>query len=231
MSDRIYVFVDESGSHVRQDCYVITGCWCATSYTDPTSILQPTRNRLSDNVFYEDSGPSPGREIKGSRSDEAKLNSAFAYLRKIVERDKTIRSNGVLAEANHPLGFTTFAIDSELGERFTRRYLGEGRTYTTIQVIGLMSMLTPLIRLGSQTPNTSLEARVILDAETWTRPSAIASEMIDAHELAPETTFETHDSTAVPGIQLSDIAAYSRRLRLLDGKCRVATEILSSLEL
>jgi hypothetical protein len=230
MSDRVYVFVDESGNHTRRDCYVVAGCWCASTYTDPTHVLQPTRNRLSDNVLYDGVGPSSGREIKGTRSSDRKLDSAMKYLRKVVEADKTIRTTSGPWSESQPLRFTTFDIYSALSEQIARRYLGEGRTHTTTQLIGLATVLTPIFRSGTGNSGPS-EVRVVLDADTWKRACTTLNEMLAGIERIPPVEFEIRDSKSVPGIQLSDVAAYARRKRLLEGTCKAATQVIYSLRL
>lgn len=230
MSDRVYVFVDESGNHTQRDCYVVTGCWCVSAYADPTNVLQPTRNRLSDNVLYDGIGPSSGREIKGTRSSERKLDSAMKYLRKVVEADKTIRTSGGPWGEDRPLRFTTFDADSKLSERITRQHLGDGRTHTTTQLIGLATVLAPILQpgVGDSSPP---EVHVILDADTWKRACTVLDEMIAGIERTPTVEFEVRDSKSVPGIQLSDVAAYARRKRLLEGTCKAATQVINTLRL
>lgn len=201
-----------------------------SAYTDPTHVLQPTRNRLSDNVLYDGGGPSSGREIKGTRSSERKLDSAMKYLRKVVEVDKTIRTTGGPWGENRPLRFTTFDIYSKLSERITRRYLGEGRTHTTTQLIGLAAVLTPIFQPEAGDSSSS-EVRVVLDADTWRRACTVLDEILADIERTPTVEFEIRDSKSVPGIQLSDVAAYARRKRLLEGTCKAATQVIDSLRL
>lgn len=131
MSERAFVFVDESGSHTRTDLYVVSGCCCLSTYTDVNRILQPTKNRLSDNVVHDADGASIGREIKGAEMSHRKLDSTFAYLRKIGGMDGSITTSRLPWDDDSPIRFVTCELDSDLGAELARTYLGEGRSSVT----------------------------------------------------------------------------------------------------
>lgn len=224
----LYVFVDESGNHTRRDCYVVAGCWCISSSSDLGRILRPTKNRISDNVVFDTDGASPGREIKGSMVSEAKLNSIFAYMRNVVDRDKTIDTRNYPWE-NFPVAFTVYDSDSDVGRGVSRQYLGESRSQMPPQLFGLSSVISPALRIGEQISSSIDGYRVILDAETWERPRAQLESVVRSIDWAPSVEFSIRDSERTPGIQLADLAAHSRRKRLREGVCHEAMRYLNKL--
>lgn len=143
----LYVFVDESGNHTRRDCYVVTGCWCISPGSELGRILGPPKNRISDNVVFDTDGPSPGREIKGSMTSGTKLNSTFAYVRNIVDRDRTIDTRNYPWET-FPVAFTVYDSDSDIGRGVSRQYLDESRSQIPPQLFGLSSVVSPALRIG-----------------------------------------------------------------------------------
>lgn len=231
MSERVFVFVDESGNHTRTDLYVVSGCWCFTTYTDVNRVLQPTKNRLSDNVVHDADGPSIGREIKGAEMGHRKLDSAFAYLRKVGGMDGSITTTGLPWDDSCPIRFTTCELDSDLGTELARTYLGEGRSHVTSQVVGLVTLVSPLLRLESLSHRPIDSFHVVLDSETWRRPSRKVRGLLDGLDGVPEVEFECFDSESVPGIQLADVAAHVRRQRLRNGNCERASEALDEMRL
>lgn len=227
MSD-LHVFVDESGNHTRRDCYVVAGCWCISRGGDLERILRPTKNRISDNVVFDAEGASPGREIKGSAVSETKLNSIFAYMRNVVERDRTIDTRNYPWE-NFPVAFTVYDSDSDVGKGISRRYLGEGRSHTPPQVFGLSSIISPALRIEEQHSSSIESYRIVLDAETWKRPRAQLESVVRSIDWAPSLDFTVRDTERTPGIQLADVAAHARRKRLRDGVCHEAMRYLNKL--
>lgn len=224
----MYVFIDESGNHTRRDCYVVAGCWCVSDESDLGRVLRPTKNRISDNVVFDGDGPSPGRELKGARLSESKLDSTFAYMRNILRMDGTINSRDAPWN-DFPIAYTVYDSDSDVGRGITERHLGEGRSQMSSQLIGLASITSPILRLGEQIAPSIDSYQIVLDAATWDRPSARLESIVGSLGWAPSVSFETRDSERVPGIQLADIAAYSRRKRLRDGSCSEAMRYLHRL--
>lgn len=231
MSERVYLFVDESGRHTDPDLYVVTGCWCLTPFTDVNRILRPTKNRLSDNIIYPDDGPSSGREIKGTKTDHRKLDSALMYLRKIGDLDKTITSTALPWDARYPIRFTTYELDSELGIELAREYLSEGRSHFTTQVIGLLSVVSPLLRLGSHHHEPIDSFHVILDDNTWKTPGRKVRNFLGAIDPDLDVEFSPFDSKSVPGLQLADVVAHARRQWLRNGNCARASAALNEMRL
>lgn len=231
MGRRLNVFVDESGNHSRPDCYIVSCCWCVTEYDDPNRVLRSTKNKISDNVIYPRDEPSPGRELKGAEITDTKLNSAFAYLRKVGKGDGTIVTAGLPWSDRQPIRFTSYESESELGSRISQDYLGEGRSEFLDQIVGLSSAISPLFRLlARHEPNIEM-GHVLLDAETWKTPSEKIESLVTPIEWIPEVRFSVHDSQAVPGIQLADIAAHMRRSFIVNGDCKEGQSYLNELRL
>jgi hypothetical protein len=177
---------------------------------------------------FDDEGPSPGRELKGAMLTETKLNSTFAYMRNIVDRDKTINT-GNYPWQDFPVAYTVYDSDSDIGQGISEQYLGEGRSQTPAQLIGLASIISPALRIGHQISSSIEGYQIVLDAETWERPRVQLESIIQSIEWAPSVNFTIRDSEQTPGIQLADIAAYARRKRLQDGECHDAMRYLNKL--
>lgn len=227
----LYIFIDESGNHTTEGSFVVAACWCMTEYDDPNRILRPTKNKISDNVVFDSDGASPGRELKGTVIGHPKLNSVMTYLRNISSNDSTILTNRTPWRAEHPVRYTVYETDAELSDGFANGYLGEGRRQYTAQIIALLSVLSPLLRLEDWYGDSIDEYRVLLDAETWETPSTTAGSIFRGLSWAPDIHFSTYESHEVPGIQLADIAAHSRRRRLQFGDCLAASRVLDELRL
>ena len=159
---------------------------------------------------------------------ETKLNSTFAYMRNIVDQDKTINTENYPWE-EYSLAYTVYDSDSNVGQRISEQYLGEGRSQTPVQLVGLASIISPILRIGDQISSSVEGYHIVLDAKTWERPRVQLESIIQSIEWAPTVEFTIRGSNQTPGIQLADIAAYARRKRLQDGKCHLAMRYLSRL--
>jgi hypothetical protein len=226
MSKQVYVFVDESGNHTQTDCYVVAGCWCISEYTATSKILEPTRDRVSNSIDAVPSG-----EIKGAELTEATLDSVLRYFPKVVDSDDTVWTKSVPWENDRSFAYTVYDSDSDIGVQIAERFFGEGRRNVSPQLVGLASVVSPLLRIRRQTAVSIDSLHVVLDAKTWERPGHVLRNLVRAVDWTPRITFETVDSERTPGIQFSDIAANARRRRLLDGRCIPASNTVDSLRL
>lgn len=213
MGRRVYLYVDESGNHSRTDCYTVAGCWCISDYDTPTAVLKPTVRRLKADVL----GSEKQGEIKGEKLDTSTLDSIFRYIPAAVTRDETLHTYNLPWGRNQPVGYTIYESDSDLGKCVSETYLGESRSGTTPQLLALISVVSPLLRMKGP-DHAPIESRhVVLDATTWERPRFKLSTLLDGIDWVPEIQFETRRSHSVPGIQLADVAAHFRRRYLMDG--------------
>lgn len=206
----------------------MAGCWCLSESSDLGRILRPTKNRISDNVVFDSDGPSPGRELKVAMLDESTLNSTFAYMRNIFDQDQTIDTQDY-PWTDFPVAYTIYDSDSDIGRGLAQQYFGQGRSQTPAQLIGLSSIISPVLRLGDQISASIERYRIVLDAETWERPRSQLESIVRSVDWVPAVDFTIRDSEQTPGIQLADIAAYSRRKRLQDGDCHEAMRYLHKL--
>jgi len=213
MGRQVYLYVDESGNHSQTDCYTVAACWCVSEYDDPTAVLKPTIRRLKANVLDDEERG----ELKGERLDTGTLRSIFWRIPPIVAEDGTIDVYNLPWGRDQPVGYTIYDSDSDLGKRVSESYLGETRSGTTPQLLALVSLVSPLLRMDGA-DHAPIESRsVILDATTWERPRFKLSRLLDGIDWAPEIHLETRRSHTVPGIQLADLAAHFRRRYLMDG--------------
>lgn len=226
MGNRIFVFVDESGLHTQPDSYVVAALWCLSGYADTSKVLEPTRNRVSNAI-----GGIPGGEIRGSDMGETTLDSVLRYFPKVLGEDDSVRTHPVPWATDCPVAYTVYDSDGDINDRLTETYLGEGRSKEPAQLVGLASVVSPLLCLLERMSAEVESSHVVLDAKTWERPSHTLRTMLDGIERAPECRFVTRDSRTIPGIQFADVAANARRRRLYRGKCVVGSNTVDSLRL
>ncbi|PGF15605.1 hypothetical protein CP556_05355 [Natrinema sp. CBA1119] len=160
--------------------------------------------------------------------DESTLNSTFAYMRNIFDQDQTIDTQDY-PWTDFPVAYTIYDSDSDIGRGLAQQYFGQGRSQTPAQLIGLSSIISPVLRLGDQISASIERYRRVLDAETWVRPRSQLESIVQSLDWVPAVDFTIRDSEQTPGIQLADIAAYSRRKRLQDGDCHEAMRYLHKL--
>lgn len=226
MGRRLYVFVDESGSHSRRDCYVVAGCWCLTNVTRSSRVLKPTTRKLASWFLNDDGG-----ELKGERFDDETLGHLLSTVRNTITDDESVDQYDHPWDTNSPITYTLYDSESELGQAITERHLGESGTGTTPQVIALASVIAPLFRLDEQVNAPIRSYHVVLDDTTWERPRFILSRMIDDLDWTPDVQFVTAKSHTTPGIQLADVAAFVRRKQLTEGTPGTAHRDLNRLRL
>ena len=213
MGRRVYLYVDESGNHSRTDCYTVAACWCLSEYDTPTEVLKPTVRRLKAEILHQEERG----ELKGEDMDTDTLHSIFQYIPIVVANDETVHTYNLPWGRNQPVGYTIYDADSDLGKRISENYFGEARSGITPQLLALVSIVSPLLRMEGP-DHAPIESRhVILDGTTWEKPRFKLRGLLDGIDWAPEIHLETRQSHTVPGIQLADLAAHFRRRYLLDG--------------
>ena len=224
MGRRVYLYVDESGNHSRTDCYTVAACWCVSEYDMPAAVLKPTVRRLKADVLGDDTRG----ELKGDRLETTTLQSIFQYIPTVVVDDETVHTYNLPWGRNQPVGYTIYDGDSDLGKQVSEDYLGVARSGTTPQLLALVSIVSPLLRVDGL-DHAPIESRhVFLDATTWERPRITLQRLLDGIDWAPKVHLETRQSHTTPGIQLADLAAHFRRRYLVHGTIEYAgiTDIL-----
>lgn len=222
---RAYVFIDESGNHSTTDCYTLAGIWCLTEYDDPERILKPTRDRIANRVAETDG------ELKGERMTNTKLNSCLFYARNAFERDDTLVPTDIWG-TDYPAAFTVCDSDGDTVRGIATQYFGEGANPAiAAQLMTLASVTSPILRLDDHVPVTISELNVVLDGTTWYRAGEVLNGIYDELVWTPDIRFHYRDSKNTPGIQLADLAAHARRLRLTTGSCVPACEVVDQMRL
>ncbi len=225
MGQNLFIFIDESGNHSADDCYVVAGIWCLTEYEDPSRIFQPTKDRISDNI-----ASAPAGELKGSGMADSALNSVLVYLTKIFEMDDTITNQVAIWGNDQPVAYTLYDSDGTTGHSFSKHHLGEDRdAAVTAQLMSLISVSSPLLRIGDHRGADIESSSLVFDAECWKRAGTTFRSMVSTVERAPDVDFLYRDSRGTPGIQLADVAAHARRKRLSDGSCKRGTAAIDTI--
>lgn len=220
-----YVFIDESGNHSTADCFTLAGVWCLTDYEAPEEILKPTRDRIANQVVQTD------EEIKGAKLTETKLDSCLFYARNVFERDGSITTTDIWG-TDHPVGFSLYDSDSETTRGIVSQYLGEGaNTSVVAQLVALSSVTSPIVRLEEYVPVEVENRNVVLDGTTWRRAGEVLKRIYESLDWTAETSFSYRDSKSTPGIQIADLAAHARRLRLTSGDCIRGSRVVNEMHL
>lgn len=149
--------------------------------------------------------------------DTTTLHSIFWHIPNAVADDETVHTYNLPWGSDQPVVYTIYDADSDLGKKVSENYLGESRSGTTPQLLALVSIVSPLLRMEGP-DHAPIESRhVVLDSTTWERPRFKLGSLLDGIDWAPEIHLETRQSHTIPGIQLADLAAHFRRRYLLDG--------------
>lgn len=225
----LYVFVDESNTHSPPGQYVVAGCWCLSTYEDLHQILQPTVDRLRNNI-----NGMPTGELKGHEIPETALDSAFAMLRNYIFsdqglKDKSIDSGDKPWQHNGAIAFSLYDSDSSITTELATNYLGQGADGTISQVWALSSLISPLFRIEHHSTRSIEKYTVILDSSTWDRPTYVLQNRLNQITEFPTIHFETVGSHNVPGIQIADLTANIRRRQLRNNECKKGIDALNAL--
>ncbi|MWG36193.1 DUF3800 domain-containing protein [Halomarina oriensis] len=229
MGQTVYVFIDESGSNSQGQLYTVTGCWCVGN-SNPYSVLDDTRENLCD--LAESLGASDVSELKGAKLRPTTIDTLVQSVSAFAHEDDSVPSppypwpNGV----DRPLRFSVKTMNTELMlETLERQGVSKLDAPQTLQMIALTSALDPIYREPRLSYDHIDDIEIYLDADVWKTPGAVVEE-ISQGSTPVNTSFETKDSRKIPGLQLSDLAAYSVRRNARKGDCNQAyAEIQSSL--
>lgn len=222
----LYIAIDESGNHSRDECYVVAGCWHVSPRTNPQNVLASTKDKLLQSLQVYRRNRTQFNELKGQAIRPEKLGWLIDELRTIVYEDNSLDYEYTPWQLSIPVGYTISVMNSELFRKGTDGLDGRLTPLELMQVTALSSVLTPLT---AGRPLLDLRAideiRVIPDASTWDT----ASEFVESRMNASNMSFETRDSTKTPGIQLTDLAAYAWHRNVTKGDCGTATGLLHDL--
>lgn len=223
MSSTGYVFVDESGNHTADDCYVVTGCCCVSPSSDPNRVLQPTRDRLLNVVVDGRFGSSPRKELKGTRLSDETLDSVFSLVDSVVYDDATLDANLVPWVRESPVRFAVSDLHGGVGRDVLSNYMSTTESHRPVQILSLASVLNPVVWTEYHSRTQIDRYHVVLDAPTWKEATEKIESAFDDCSWIPDVEFTIADSKAVPGIQIADMAAHARRTHVMTNGCAHAS--------
>lgn len=216
MSDlKLYIFIDESGNHSQGKNYAVAASWCVSRRTRTTNVLQSTRDSVAEHIGV--SG-----ELKGSKTRPEDLDSVLPVLLDYGYDDGSISHSPVPWATSQPIRHTIHDVNPEVGKKIIGDLTGNPLDApVTIQTLALASLLNPLFYPERLNESEFSKTKVVLDAETWRRPADNLQEAIESvNPAAPDNlSFETRDSDSTPGIQISDLTAYSWLRHRKRGDC------------
>lgn len=231
MSYTGYVFVDESGNHTADDCYVVTGCYCVSSSADPSRVLQPTRDRILNYVVEGSSHSSPRKELKGTRLSSATLDSVFSLMDNAVYDDATLDTGHVPWVRESPIRFALHDLHGSLGRDILSNYMSDAESHRPIQILALAVVLNPLLWTEYRSRTRLDRYHVVLDAPTWKEATKKVEGVFETYPWIPDFEFSIGESKSIPGIQLADMAAHARRTHVMTDDCTQASRKLDELRM
>jgi len=225
----LYIFVDESGNPTRDDYYVVAGCWCVSHASSPSTVVDPTVQRLrtiAENVF---TSRNTVTELKGASFPTEVLTAVVQSVDDIWYDDSTIPHPRLPWDPAYPGRFSIAQSNPEVANSALSSVVGNQlNAPETMKLLLLISVLDPLFRPELLDYSQIDSVEVVLDAEVWDVPAAHASDAFEAvNEQPAETSFTTASSKQIPGLQLADLGAYSWARHHRKGDCEV---VLNSLD-
>lgn len=227
MSYTGYVFIDESGNHTADDCYVVTGCYCVSSSTDPSRVLQPTRDRIL-NYVEDDSRSSPRRELKGTRLSSTTLDAVFSLVDNAVYDDATLDTGHVSWVRESPIRFAVHDSHGAVGRDILSKYMSKAESHRPVQTLALAIVLNPLLWTEYRSRTRLDHYHVVLDAPTWKEATKTVERVLVTYSWIPDFEFSIGESKSIPGIQIADMAAHARRTHVMTNDCARASRKLDS---
>lgn len=225
MSPALYVFVDESGDYARGERYVVAGCWCISD-NRPRYIFDNARAGLVSHLYEDYDFESGIKELKGTHLPIGAFGDLFETFERFVYDDGTVLGPPYPWQATgQPFRFTTDSFQPTACKEILSGFMTEVDAPGALQMLSLISLLDPVFHSGFLNLSRVDSLYLVLDAEVWKRPAEEVTQVLDfSEELNIE--FETRDSEKTPGIQVADLAAYTRRRNLLKGDCEEGNEFV-----
>ena len=221
-----YVFVDESGNHTADDCYVVSGCYCVSSSADPSRVLQPTRDRILNYVVEGRPQSSPQRELKGTRLSNTTLDAVFSLVDKAVHDDPTLDNGHIPWVRESPIRFALHDSHGAVGRDVLSNYVSDSESHRPIQILALAIVLNPLLWTEYRSRTRLDRYHVVLDAPAWKEATKKVEDVFETYSWIPEFEFSIGESRSIPGIQRADMAAHARRTYVMTDDCAQASRKL-----
>lgn len=226
MSYTGYVFIDESGNHTADDCYVVTGCYCVSTSADPSRVLQPTRDRILNYVVEGGSRSSPRQELKGTRLSSTTLDAIFSLVDNAIYDDTTLDTSYVPWVRESPVRFVLHDSHGAIGRDILSKYMSEAESHRPVQILALAIVLNPLLWTEYRSQTRLDQYHVVLDAPTWKEATKTVADVFEAYSWIPDFEFSIGESKSIPGIQIADMAAHARRTHVMTDDCAQASRKL-----
>jgi hypothetical protein len=220
----LYVFVDESGNPASGNYYVLAGSWCISRCQRAEDVLEATKNRCLSSVGKGIS------ELKGSKLPPNELDVLHASLREYVYDDVSVETQISSWAGSQPLRHTLYSCTPDLAHRTMLDIAGvQHRRTELLKTMSLITILDPIFYNDTSIVSSFPEVRVVLDSSTWQQATTRLASLLDDLDIAvPDTvSFRTEDSKTVPGIQFSDITAYSWARNRRSGDCEQAVKFIN----
>jgi hypothetical protein len=219
----IYVFIDESGNHSRGKHYTVAATWCLSRQSRTTGVLSSTRDKVAHQAGV--SG-----ELKGASTPNSKLESILPSLTGYGYEDGSVEHNQVPWATEEPIRHTIHDTNPEIAKQTIGDLTGKRlEAPVIIQTLALASILNPLFYPERLNEEKFDEAKIVLDAETWENPSKNLKSAIDTvdSDSLDDINFEIKDSKSTPGLQISDLTAYSWLRHRKRGDCGEAVRSIN----
>ena len=219
---QLYVFVDESGLASRGECYVVVATWCVSERTDEQHVLSQTKDRCLELI---EGCPA---ELKGASLAPSSIDTVVSSIESFACEDETVSRHHPAWADSIPLRYTLHTTQPTLMQNVTKTGPDAPEQ---IKSHSLGAVLDPLFRPGQLELCAFSGIRVVLDAETWQRVKRRFKTAIDSRseEYLDSVSFAVADTVSVPGIQISDLAAYSWARNRRKGDCTAAVHEVDTL--
>lgn len=216
MSERwLYAFVDESGRASCGECYVVAATWCVSTRRETTQVLSATKDACLELI---DGSPT---ELKGASLSPSNVDTIVSCVESFARGDETVADHCPAWTESTPLRHTLHATQPSVLQSIAESRLDAPER---IKRHSLGAVLDPLFRPTRLELDSFAGVRIVLDAETWRRVKNQFETATDSRSenYSDRVSFAVADSTSVPGLQVSDLAAYSWRRNRCHGDCTTA---------
>lgn len=221
----LYVFVDESGNHSQGPNFTLAGTWCFSKCNRAGRVLVQTKDRALDLI---DRAGAP--ELKGSQLSTQELDQLVSCFDHFACSDDTVchREEWIGGPA---IGATIHTVDPSAAREVIEATTGERLSAPElIQSMSLLQVLNPVFSLRHRSGSPLGKIEVVLDSKTWDRPiSRVSPHFQSVAGTTSGVKFNTADSKETPGIQLSDLIAYSWHQRQTQDECADAIDSINNL--
>jgi hypothetical protein len=220
----LYIFVDESGNHSQGSDYTLAGTWCFSKQNHSEKVFNRTKDRLLQSIDEAEAS-----ELKGANLTTSQLNKIISIAGKFAYDDETVDHKEQWIGGT-PIGTTVHTVDPSAAQTVIKNTTGEElNAPELIQSMSLLRVLDPVFSLRHRKRGDLGKVEVTLDSGTWQGPvSRVSPQFESVSGTSQGICFDTADSQTVPGIQLSDLVAYSWRRKQIQDECTHAVSTIDN---